>query len=398
MVKVLRVITRLNIGGPAQHAILLTKHLNGQHWASTLVTGQIDPQEGDMIDLAYATGLEPLVIPTLRNGAGPVGDLVSLVRLYRLFRRERPAIVHVHLFKARLLGGIAARLAGVPFVAETFHGTLFADYYRPIVSRVLIVIERLLARYMHAVIAVSDEVAREIHGLNVADPKKVHVIQLGLDLDRFVQAPGTSGILRKELGVSNDALLVGTVGRLVHIKGHRYFIAAAAQVAHRIPEARFVIIGDGPEREALERQVRQDGLGERVFFLGWRRDLQRLYPDLDVVVLSSLHEGTPVAIIEAMAAGRSVVATRVGGVPDVIQDGVTGLLVPPKDPAALADAVVRLLHSSNERGRLGLAARRHVYPRFTAARLAEDMDALYSGMLETKDLAKSPGAAQVSEP
>ncbi len=390
MVKVLRVITRLNIGGPAQHAILLTKHLNGQQWASTLVTGQIDRQEGDMIDLAYAKGLEPLVITTLRNGAGPAADLISLVRLYRLFRRERPAIVHLHLFKARLLGGIAARLAGVPLVAETFHGTLFSGYYRPIVSRLLVAVERLLARLMNAVIAVSDEVASEIHGLNVADPEKVHVIPLGLDLDRFAQAAETSRILHEELGVSHRTLLVGTVGRLVPIKGLRYFIAAAAQVSRLVPEVRFVIIGDGPERAALERQVSQEGLDDRVFFLGWRRDVQRLYPDLDVVVLASLHEGTPVAIIEAMAAGRSVVATRVGGVPDVVQDGVTGLLVPPEDPGAIGDAVVRLLRSPDERRRLGLEARRHVHPRFTATRLAADMDALYNRMLGRTDLAKSP--------
>ncbi len=381
-VKVFCVITRLNIGGSAQHVILVAHHLNGPRWACSLVTGRVDAHEGDMMDLAYVRRVEPVVISTLRNGAGPTADLASLFRLYRLFRRERPAIVDLHLFKARLLGGIAARLAGVPVVVETFHGTQFAGYYRPVASWVLLWIERLLARLMDAVVVVSDEVGRELIRQKVIHPRKVHVIPLGLELNRFMQTP--RGMLQRELGMPESVPLVGLVGRLVPIKGVRYFIAAAARVALALPQARFVVIGDGPERDALERQSRHAGLGDRLIFLGWRRDVEWLYPDLDVVVLSSLNEGTPVSIIEAMAAGRPVVATQVGGIPDLIQDGVTGLLVPPRDSAAIATAVVRLLRDAGERQRLGAAARRAVTPRFTAARMARDMDTLYWRTLEAK--------------
>ncbi len=393
VIRVLNVITRLNIGGAAQHVILLTKCLNGQEWASTLVTGQVDPHEGDMTELAYAEHLDPIVLSTLRNGAGPVADVISFVRLYRLFRRERPTVVHLHLLKARFLGGIAARLAGVPLITETFHGTLFADYFHPIVARVLIGLERLLARQMSAVIAVSDEVAHEVIRVKVAGPDKVRVIPLGLDLDRFVEAAHRRGILRTELGLSDHAPLVGTVGRLVPIKGVRDFITAVARLVHAVPEAHFVIIGDGSERSRLEDQVTKAGLRSRVSFLGWRRDLERIYPDLDVVVLASLHEGTPVSLIEAMAAGRPVVATRVGGVPDVVQNDVTGLLIPSRNPEALANAVLRLLTNMNERRRMGMTAQARVYPRFTASRLAVDMEALYRELLAQKNLT-SPQVAR----
>ncbi|MGH2395796.1 MAG: glycosyltransferase family 4 protein [bacterium] len=382
MVKVCRVITRLNIGGPAQHVVLLVRRIDTNGWSSTLVAGLVDPHEGDMLDLAYASGLRPVVIPTLRNGANLAGDLASFVHLYRLFRRTRPDIVHLHLFKARLLGGLAARLAGVPLVAETFHGTLFEEYFSPPIRWVVVVIERLLARSMHAIVAISEQVARELVDLRVATRDKLTVIPLGLDLSRFSE-PARPATLRVELSIAEHVPLVGMVGRLVPIKGVSFFIAAAKQIVQQIPNAHFVVIGDGPDRLRLERQVDEAGLRDHVRFLGWRKDLERLYPDLDVVVLSSMNEGTPVAIIEAMAAGRPVVASCVGGVPDVIEDGVTGLLVPSKDPAALASAVVWLVTHAEARRRMGKAAREAVLPRFAAERLAADVEAFYRRLLCT---------------
>lgn len=381
-VKILCVITRLNIGGSTHHVILVAHHLSKLGWEYSLVSGQVDAHEGDMIDLAHSHGLDPVVISTLRNSAGPVADLLSLFRLYRLFRRERPAIVDLHLFKARLLGGIAARLAGVPVVIETLHGTQFAGYYRPLASWALLWIERILGRLVDAVVVVSDEVAQEVIRRKLASPRKLHVVQLGLELDRFMQA--RPGRLHRELGLPEALPLVGLVGRLVPIKGVSHFVAGAARVALDVPQARFIVIGDGPERDALDRQGRQAGLGDRLFFLGWRRDMEQVYPDLDVVVLSSLNEGTPVSIIEAMAAGRPVVATRVGGVPDVIEDGVTGLLVPPEDPEAIATAVVRLLRAPDQRRRIGMTAQASAVRRFTATRMVRDMDTLYRGRLQAK--------------
>jgi glycosyltransferase involved in cell wall biosynthesis len=378
--RVLRVITRLNIGGPAQHVILLTAALRRMGWETALITGRVDPDEGDMGDLAGRAGVEPVVIDSMRNGAGPLADLRTLLSLYRLFRRERPALVHLHLLKARLLGGLAARWAGVPVVVETFHGTLLAGYYSTPMTRMLAWLERWLARRMDAVVAVSPAVARELAAARIGSDARVHVIPLGLDLERF-RAGAARPTLRQTLGLPGDAPLVGTVGRLVPIKGMDAFIDAAAQIRRSLPAAHFVIVGDGALRAGLERRARDAGLGGQVHFLGWRRDLEELYPDLDLIMLTSLNEGTPVSIIEAMATGRAVVATRVGGVLDVVEDGVTGVLAPPRDPGALAAAAVALLADPERRRRMGEAARSAVSSRYGVSRLAEQMDTLYRGLL-----------------
>ncbi len=391
MPKVLRVITRLNIGGPAQHAVLLSAHLGRHGWSSRLLAGRVDPDEGDMSDLAAAHDVPLVLVPTLRNGAGPLADAAAFLWLYRYFRRERPDVVHLHLLKARLLGGLAARLARVPLIVETFHGTLFADYYHPVVSRLLVWLERGLARLMDGVVAVSDAVADELRRLRVTPDEKITVIPLGLNLEPFLEAV-PPGILRRQLGIGEEVPLIGMVGRLVPIKGLRYFVEAAAEMARRLAPVRFVIVGDGSERPALERQVSRAALGGQVHIVGWRRDLERVYPDLDVVMLTSLNEGTPVSLIEAMAAGRAVVATRVGGVPDVVQHGVTGLLVPPRDAHALAEATLSLLQDPGTRRRLGEAARRAVFPHFAAERLARDVDAYYRRLLGRRGIAPEVSA------
>jgi glycosyltransferase involved in cell wall biosynthesis len=374
--KVVRVITRLNIGGPAVHAVLLARRLGNGEGPAVLVTGEVEPHEGDMRHLAEAAGLRLVRIPTLRNSAGLREDLLSLIHLYRVFRRERPTIAHLHLTKARVLGGIAARLAGVPVVLETFHGTLFDGYFGRVKTRILLGVERLIARLMDGIIAISDRVAADLVARRVAPADRIQVVPLGLDLGRF-ETPAATGRLRAALGVDAGTPLVGAVARLVPIKGLQTFVEAAAIVVGAEPRARFAIVGDGPERPALERQVKALALADHLTMLGWRRDVADLYPDLDVVVQPSLNEGTPLTLIEAMAAGRAVVATRVGGVPDLVTDGADGVLVPAGNAPALAEAVVRLLGDPQQRRRLGEAARHTARRRFSSDRLVSDMDALY---------------------
>jgi glycosyltransferase involved in cell wall biosynthesis len=379
--RVVRVITRLNIGGPAQHVVHLTALLPDLGFDSVLVSGRVDADEGDMSAFALRRGVVPYLVPALRNSASPVDDLRACLALYRLFRRQRPHIVHLHLLKARVLGGMAARLARVPLVVETFHGTLFRGYYRGGLTRLLIALERAVARWMDGVVAVSPAVKDELVGHRVVAPEKVTVIPLGLDLGRLVRPDLPRGLFRAELGVGPDVPLVGAVGRLVPVKGLDTLLEAAALVARRQPRAVFVLVGDGPQRPVLVARTRALALDGQVRFVGWRMDVEHIYPDLDVVVLPSLHEGTPVSVIEAMAAGRPVVATSVGGVPDLIRDRDTGLLVPPRDPGALAAAILELLEDPALRARLGAAARPAVYPGFDVSRLASDTAAYYRRLL-----------------
>jgi glycosyltransferase involved in cell wall biosynthesis len=258
---------------------------------------------------------------------------------------------------------------------------VFQGYFPPAKTRVFVAIERWLSRHTHQLLTVSDGVRRELLQLGIGRADRFDVLPLGLDLDRLLNADARRGELRRELGFTGAAFLIGIVARLVPIKAHEVFLQCAVAVAGRLPEARFVVVGDGERRQELEGLADRLGLGTRIRFIGWRRDLEPVYADLDVVVLTSRNEGSPVSLIEAMAAGRPVVATRVGGVPDLVTDAVNGVLVDGDDPEALGQALIAL-HANPERAReLGQAGRLRVYPAYSARRLLQDVDALYRTLL-----------------
>ena len=283
-VKVVRVIARLNVGGPAIHVINLTCGLDATRFASTLVTGTENPGEGSMFDLALERGVRPVVIPEIVGQATlKPRDLKALIALYRLIRRERPQIVHTHAAKPGVLGRVAARLAGVPVVVHTFHGHILHGYYGPRMSWLLRRMERMLAHLSDRIIAVSEQVKQDLVRYGVAPPEKIAVIPLGLELDPFLESDVHRGTLRRELGVQSDAPLVGIVGRIFPIKNHRLFLEAAALVAAKEPGAQFVVVGDGTLRADMETLARQLGIGEHTIFTGWRRDLPNVYADLDVL-------------------------------------------------------------------------------------------------------------------
>lgn len=386
-VKVVRVIARLNIGGPAIHVINLTADLDPARFESVLVTGTESRGEGSMLDLARARGVTPVIIPGMVGEATlNQRDLKALVALYRLFRRERPHIVHTHTAKAGVLGRVAARLAGVPVVVHTYHGHVLHGYYTPLQNWFLRRAERGLGLLSDRLVTVSEQVKRDLVWYHVARAGKILVIPLGLDLEPFLASAGQRGKLRRELRLSNGEPLVGIVGRIFPIKNHRLFLEAAARVAAELDSARFLVVGDGVLRSAMEDYARALGIAHRVVFTGWRRDLPLIYPDLDVLVVSSNNEGTPVSAIEAMAAGCPVVATRVGGLPDLIADGQTGCLVPPRDPAALAAGILRLLHDRETARSMGEAAQAMVAERFAVERLCRDVESLYIELLARKGI------------
>lgn len=377
-IKVLRVITRLNIGGPAIHAILLTRALNdGTSFRSTLVAGATAPHEGDMLDLARDKAVAPLLLPALGREISPLDDLSALARMVALIRHVKPDVVHTHMAKAGTVGRVAARICGVPLIVHTYHGHVFHGYFGAAKTRLFLTIERALGMATQRIIVVGDGQRDEIASYGVAPREKLVPIRLGLELGAFLNAERLRGELRSELGIEPDTPLVGIVARLVPIKAHELFFAAMREVHQRIPRARFLVIGDGERRHELETLAAQSELRDAVQFLGWRRDLPRVYADLDVVALSSRNEGSPVALIEALAAARPVVSTAVGGVPEVVVHGVTGLTVPRDDASAMGTAVVKLL-SERELGQtLGKAGRSHVYPRYDSSRLVDDVKQLY---------------------
>jgi glycosyltransferase involved in cell wall biosynthesis len=383
-IRVVRVIARLNVGGPAIHATLLTERLDPARFESLLVTGTEEPGEGNYLALR-GTGLRSLhVIAALGREIRVWQDLTTLVKLTRLLRRVRPHIVHTHTAKGGTLGRLAARLARVPIVVHTYHGHVFRGYFSPARTRLFVAIERWLARRTDRILTVSEAVRDDLLALGIGTPRQHTVVPLGLDLERFVECDRHRGALRDELGLTRDAPLVAIVARLVPIKAHEVFLEAAARVARQVEASRFLVIGDGERGPELRALAARLGLGDRVQFLGWRADIDRIYADVDVVVLTSRNEGSPVSLIEAMAAARPVVATRVGGVPGLVEDGVTGCLLEPGDVEGLAAAIGDLLGDPERRRAMGMAGRKRVVPSLAAARLIADVERLYAHLVEEK--------------
>jgi glycosyltransferase involved in cell wall biosynthesis len=377
---VFRLFSRLNVGGPAVHVILLTAGLKARGYSTCLAVGKESPREGNLLDLAAAKGVECLQLGTLGRDIRPLSDVRALWRLWRLLRRLRPHVVHTHTAKAGVLGRVAARLAGVPVVVHTYHGHVLRSYFGPVQNAVFRGAERLLGRTTDALVAVSESVKDDLVVLGVADAAKIRVVPLGLELGGLTGAL-PRGRLRAQSGAPESAPLIGIVGRLAPIKDLPCFLAAAARLRGAAPAARFAVVGDGEERAALEAEARRLGLDGAVHFHGWQREMAHVYGDLDVVVNCSRNEGTPVALIEALAAGRPVVATRVGGTPDLLGRGAHGLLVPPGDPAALADAIMDVLRSPEAARARAACGRAYVLRQHSAERLVRDVDHLYRQLL-----------------
>jgi glycosyltransferase involved in cell wall biosynthesis len=311
-------------------------------------------------------------------------DIVALWRLYRLLRVERPQIVHTHTAKAGFLGRLAARMAGVPIIVHTYHGHVLNGYYGPVKSWLLRMMERGLARSTDRLVAVSGLVKEDLIAYRIAPAVKISVIPLGFDLKPFLECRSLKGEFRRELELGSGDKLVGILGRIFPIKNHRLFLESAAQIAQQESNVHFVIVGDGVLRSEMEQYAQDLGIRHKVIFTGWRRDLPRIYADLDLLVVSSNNEGTPVSAIEAMASGCPVVATRVGGLPDVVQDRETGYLVPPKKSQALAAAMLKLIRDSKKAEQMGRLAQLSVKERFSLDRLLRDTENLYEELMTSK--------------
>lgn len=375
---VVQIIDRLNIGGPTPHVLQVTRGLMELGYTASLTRGSVAPGESEMVDAIGASGIDPVDIPGLGRSISPWNDVKAFHALYRLLRTKRPELVHTHKSKAGALGRLAARLAGVPVVVHSFHGHPFHSYFSAWKSAIVVIIERLLAHTTDAIIAVSKHQRTELLRYRVASQSRVHAIPLGFDLTSFLSHETRDDTFRWEIGCPSDVPLIGMVGRLAPIKAVDIFLKAARVATDEIKRARFVIVGDGECRNELEALTHKLGLTERVAFVGFREDVDRIYAALDLTVLSSYNEGLPVSLIEAIASGCYVVSTRVGGVVDLVHDEHVGRTVPPGEPDALARAMIEALQNKRH---VSECHRKRVGRDFGIDRLMSDLNELYGRLL-----------------
>jgi glycosyltransferase involved in cell wall biosynthesis len=383
-IKVLRVIARVNMGGPALHVAYLTAGLRDRGYDTTLVAGSLARGEDSMEFVADALGVEVERLPGLRRDISPVRDVLAVWRLAQVIRRERPAILHTHTAKAGAVGRMAALVAGdarPPIVVHTFHGHVLRGYFGPLRTFGFRLLERWLARATTALIAVSPEVRDDLVALGVAPREQFTVVRLGIELRERVDDVNGRDETRRVLGIGPERFTVGWIGRMTEVKRTGDVLLAFKRLRDRGVDATLCLVGDGPERDRVERRAHELGIMRSTLFLGYQEDVAPFYAAFDAMILPSGNEGTPVSAIEALAAGRPVVATRVGGVPDVVRDGEDGFLVDRGAVDDLAEALARLAADPTLRKRMGEAGRERVLPRYAVDRLVDDVDRLYRTLL-----------------
>jgi glycosyltransferase involved in cell wall biosynthesis len=371
-IRVMRIITRMNVGGPAQQAAVLMRGLDAERFDQRLYTGSVAPGEADHLDLR-APDVRPHRVATLGRSVRPADDVRAVAALVAEMRRFRPHIVHTHLAKAGMLGRAAALATRVPARVHTYHGHLLYGYFSPARTRVVTATERMSARTCDRLVAVGARVRDELVAAGVGRPDQYVVVPPGTALGPLPDRR----LARKTLGVAGPEPVVAFVGRLTRVKRPDRLAAVARRLRRLVPDVRFVICGGGDAAGEIDAAAAEYGTSMRV--TGWRSDTETVYAAADVVLLTSDNEGMPVSLIEAGLAGVPMVATNVGSVGEVVQDGVTGLLGP-CDADELALRVARLLIDEPMRREMGLRARAWTERSFGPARLVADIDALYTAI------------------
>jgi glycosyltransferase involved in cell wall biosynthesis len=378
-IRVLHVITRMVLGGAQENTLLTAARLDRSRYAVTLASGPTYGPEGS-VESRIPPDLPFVRIPHLVREPDPLRDARALAVLSRHIRRGRYHIVHTHTTKAGLVGRIAARMAGTPVVVHTPHGHAFHGFLGAAGSAALVWAERGMACWTDRIVCLTDAERREHLSLRIAPPERFEVIHSGVDIEQFARAPIVPEATRRALGLPMDGPLVTCVARLAPEKGVRYLVEALPRVRAAVPDATAVIVGDGPERQALERRAAELSLNGAVRWLGLRTDVPDIMSVSTVVVLPSLSEGMGRVIVEAFAAGRPVIGSRVCGIEDLVADGKTGFLVPPADPPAIADAVIRCLRDPARARAMGMSAR-PVAAAFSADRMIDRIDQMYRRLI-----------------
>ena len=379
-IKIAHVITRLDWSGAPDIIEIIYSYLDPSVYDFTLIYGLTRYTSENTVEFLKKINERVIFIPQLKREVSLIEDLRVLMRLHSIFRREKFDIVHTHTAKAGFIGRIAARLAAIPLVLHTPHGHDFYGYFGALGSRLIIMLERFAALFADRIIVFTDIEKADMVKYRVCGASKILAIHSGLDFSIFERLKVDVVKKRAEFSLGPEDLVVGMVGRLESIKGFEYFIDSAAIVSRQIPRARFLIVGEGSLHNELAARARGLNIGDKVFFAGWREDVPEILSVLDVLALASLNEAVGRVLLEAGAVGKPAVATEVGGVPEIIRNNETGILVPPRDPAAMARALIALLKDEAKRGEMGRAAKEWVRGNFNDRSMVEKLDEIYKGV------------------
>jgi glycosyltransferase involved in cell wall biosynthesis len=376
-IAVTHILTRPELGGAQDNTLYTVTHLDRGRFEPSLITSPDGPLAADMAEIPDAA---VTFIPELAREIRPAADWRALRALIGVLRRQRPDIVHTHSSKAGILGRWAARRAGVRRVVHSVHGFPFHDHQSPVMRGLYASLERGAARLTDRFICVSRADIEKARRHRIFPPGRAVLIRSGVRLEEIRAGRGSGAELRAELGIAPEEPLAGMVACLKPQKDPLSFVRIAAGVLAALPAARFLLVGDGELRPRLEAEIKARRLGGRLILCGWRRDIPAVMDALDVLVLTSLHEGLPRVVPEAMAAGRPVVATAVDGTPEAVEDGVTGFLFTPGDEAAAAGRIVALLADPGAARRMGAEGERRV-DEFDIDTMVRLQEALYEDLL-----------------
>lgn len=393
-IRVLRIINRLNIGGPTYNVAYLSKFL-GPKYETKILAGMIEPGEGSSVYVLDALGLNHTLISTMFRKISLLNDWKSFRQIQKIINEFKPDIIHTHAAKAGALGRAAALFCShkTKVIVHTYHGNVFDGYFSKFKSLVFLYIERVLAKYSSAIVSISPLQKKElVQKYAITKPEKIHIIPLGFMLDHFSEGLNHKRVkIREEFKITEHRPLVVITGRLTAIKNHKFFIDVISYCKKELCQPfSALIVGDGELRDELMRYAKDKGLTTAfvlpedqdtdIVFTSFRKDIDAINAAADLVALTSINEGTPVSIIEAMAAGRPIITTPVGGVSDFIENQVSGVICE-ANLTIFANEVGRLLADSSLREKLGSKASASVKALFDYRRLVSDMDTLYTGLL-----------------
>lgn len=397
MPRILRIANRFNLGGPTYNVGYLTKHL-APEFETLLVGGQHDETEEGSHHILENMGITPVIIEEMKREVSPGIDLEAYRKVKRLIADFKPDIVHTHASKAGAIGRQAAADMKVPVVVHTFHGHYFHGYFNRYKTAFYKAVERNLARKSHAIVAISESQKHEIGTVyGICPPEKIAVIPLGFDLTRFRDGREEKRRqFRQEFQLSDDDVAVGLIGRLVPIKNHELYLQALTKTLEKArPRLVPFIVGDGELHDQVLGRAIELGWNvlegpqrshepRTLYFTSWRKDIDVVMAGLDINVLTSHNEGTPVSLIEAQASGTPVLATDVGGVREVVRNGITGIVVPAGDVLALTEKMTRLVNDHGARQRMSGLGWDVVGQAYHYTRLVNDMADLYHRLLKGK--------------